>query len=138
MMAPIWVVPHKIVLISRFVGAQLKPVLGGFETRLQFIKSINSILGMTNTRARELIDSGYRMPAPDGTPDEVYQLMLRSVFLWMNCRIQKHWLSDIINVFDWQIFFKLRFSVFPFIQFFLTEIWHLKYVSIIYGGGLLI
>ena len=26
---------------------------------------------MTNTRARELIDSGYRMPAPDGTPDEV-------------------------------------------------------------------
>ena len=35
---------------------------------------------MTNTRARELIDSGYRMPAPDGTPDEVYQLMLRLVF----------------------------------------------------------
>ena len=33
--------------------------------------------GMTNTRARELIDSGYRMPAPDGTPDEMYQLMLR-------------------------------------------------------------
>ncbi len=36
--------------------------------------------GMTNTRARELIDSGYRMPAPEGTPDEVYQLMLRSLF----------------------------------------------------------
>ena len=33
--------------------------------------------GMTNTRARELIDSGYRMPAPEGTPDEMYQLMLR-------------------------------------------------------------
>jgi len=36
--------------------------------------------GMTNTRARELIDSGYRMPAPEGTPDEVYQLMLRSLY----------------------------------------------------------
>lgn len=33
--------------------------------------------GMTNTRAREMLDSGYRMPAPDSTPDEMYELMLR-------------------------------------------------------------
>jgi len=32
---------------------------------------------MTNTRARELLDSGYRMPAPDSTPDEMYKLMLK-------------------------------------------------------------
>jgi len=42
-----------------------------------FAKGGTPYQGMTNTRARELIDSGYRMPAPDGTPDEVYQLMLR-------------------------------------------------------------
>jgi len=28
-MAQIWLVPHKIVLISRFAGAQLKPVFLG-------------------------------------------------------------------------------------------------------------
>ena len=33
--------------------------------------------GMTNTRAREMLDSGYRMPAPEGIPEEMYQLMLR-------------------------------------------------------------
>ncbi len=32
---------------------------------------------MTNTRAREMLDSGFRMPAPEGTPDEMYKLMLR-------------------------------------------------------------
>jgi len=42
-----------------------------------FSKGGTPYQGMTNTRARELIDSGYRMPAPDGTPDDVYQLMLR-------------------------------------------------------------
>merc|ERR1711915_675167 len=42
-----------------------------------FSKGGTPYQGMTNTRARELIDSGYRMPAPEGTPDEVYQLMLR-------------------------------------------------------------
>jgi len=35
------------------------------------------VSGMTNTRAREMLDSGYRMPAPEGTPDEMYKLMLR-------------------------------------------------------------
>ena len=47
-----------------------------------FSKGGTPYQGMTNTRARELIDSGYRMPAPDGTPDEVYQLMLRWI-KWM-------------------------------------------------------
>lgn len=42
-----------------------------------FSKGGTPYQGMTNTRARELIDSGYRMPAPEGTPDEMYQLMLR-------------------------------------------------------------
>jgi len=42
-----------------------------------FSKGGTPYQGMTNTRARELIDSGYRMPAPEGTPDEIYQLMLR-------------------------------------------------------------
>lgn len=33
--------------------------------------------GMSNSRARELIDTGYRLPAPEKVPDTVYQLMLR-------------------------------------------------------------
>ncbi|XP_066248419.1 tyrosine-protein kinase Fer isoform X2 [Euwallacea similis] len=33
--------------------------------------------GMNNSKAREKIDGGYRMPAPDNTPDEMYRLMLR-------------------------------------------------------------
>ena len=33
---------------------------------------------MTNTRAREMLDSGYRMPSPEGCcPEDMYQLMLR-------------------------------------------------------------
>lgn len=33
--------------------------------------------GMSNSRARERIDSGYRMPAPDNTPQEMHRLMLK-------------------------------------------------------------
>uniref|UniRef100_A0A1Q3FTM0 Tyrosine-protein kinase n=1 Tax=Culex tarsalis TaxID=7177 RepID=A0A1Q3FTM0_CULTA len=33
--------------------------------------------GMSNSRARENIDEGYRMPAPDNTPPEMYRLMLK-------------------------------------------------------------
>ncbi|XP_022919604.1 tyrosine-protein kinase Fer isoform X2 [Onthophagus taurus] len=33
--------------------------------------------GMSNSKARESIDAGYRMPAPEHTPDEMYRLMLR-------------------------------------------------------------
>ena len=53
--------------------------------------------GMTNTRARELIDSGYRMPAPEGTPDEVYQLMLRWV---MSHYAQGPRIQSFIDVLD--------------------------------------
>ncbi|XP_058810715.1 tyrosine-protein kinase Fer isoform X2 [Phymastichus coffea] len=33
--------------------------------------------GLSNSQAREKIDGGYRLPAPEGTPDEIYHLMLR-------------------------------------------------------------
>ncbi|XP_053632770.1 tyrosine-protein kinase Fer isoform X4 [Cherax quadricarinatus] len=33
--------------------------------------------GYSNTKAREMIDSGYRMLAPPNTPEEMYQLMLK-------------------------------------------------------------
>lgn len=32
---------------------------------------------MSNSRARERIDAGYRMPAPEGATPEVYRLMLK-------------------------------------------------------------
>ncbi|XP_024085971.1 tyrosine-protein kinase Fer isoform X2 [Cimex lectularius] len=41
-----------------------------------FAKGGTPYPGMSNSKAREKIDSGYRMPAPDGTPDEMYRLML--------------------------------------------------------------
>nr|CAD7399444.1 unnamed protein product [Timema cristinae] len=42
-----------------------------------FARSSIPYSGMSNTKAREKIDAGHRMPAPDGTPDEMYRLMLR-------------------------------------------------------------
>ncbi|KAG8238861.1 hypothetical protein J437_LFUL018467 [Ladona fulva] len=33
--------------------------------------------GLSNSKAREKIDSGYRMPAPEGTPPQLYELMLQ-------------------------------------------------------------
>uniref|UniRef100_A0A8D8RSL3 non-specific protein-tyrosine kinase n=1 Tax=Cacopsylla melanoneura TaxID=428564 RepID=A0A8D8RSL3_9HEMI len=33
--------------------------------------------GLSNTKAREQIDTGYRMPPPDDTPEEMYRLMLK-------------------------------------------------------------
>ncbi|KAG7213771.1 hypothetical protein KM043_002993 [Ampulex compressa] len=42
-----------------------------------FSKGGNPYSGMSNSQAREKIDAGYRMPAPDNTPDEIYRLMLR-------------------------------------------------------------
>ena len=42
-----------------------------------FDRLIHFLIGMTNTRAREMLDSGYRMPAPDDTPGEMYDLMLK-------------------------------------------------------------
>ncbi|XP_041968249.1 tyrosine-protein kinase Fer isoform X3 [Aricia agestis] len=42
-----------------------------------FSKGDTPYAGMSNSRAREKIDNGYRMPAPEGCPEEVYGLMLR-------------------------------------------------------------
>ncbi|XP_066594620.1 tyrosine-protein kinase Fer isoform X1 [Prorops nasuta] len=42
-----------------------------------FSKGGTPYSGMSNSQAREKIDSGYRMPAPNGTPEEIYRLMLR-------------------------------------------------------------
>ncbi|XP_073952559.1 tyrosine-protein kinase Fer isoform X2 [Choristoneura fumiferana] len=42
-----------------------------------FSKGETPYAGMTNSRAREKIDSGYRMPAPEGCSEDVYALMLR-------------------------------------------------------------
>ncbi|XP_015590030.1 tyrosine-protein kinase Fer isoform X2 [Cephus cinctus] len=42
-----------------------------------FSKGGNPYSGMSNSQAREKIDAGYRMPSPEGTPDEIYRLMLR-------------------------------------------------------------
>ncbi|KAK0164752.1 hypothetical protein PV328_003335 [Microctonus aethiopoides] len=41
-----------------------------------FSKGGNPYSGMSNSQAREKIDAGFRLPAPDGTPEEVYRLML--------------------------------------------------------------
>ncbi|KAK0182862.1 hypothetical protein PV327_000951 [Microctonus hyperodae] len=41
-----------------------------------FSKGGNPYSGMSNSQAREKIDAGFRLPAPDGTLEEVYRLML--------------------------------------------------------------
>ncbi|CAB4056342.1 FER [Lepeophtheirus salmonis] len=41
-----------------------------------FSKGGTPYQGMTNTRAREKLDSGYRLPNPENSPEEIYQLML--------------------------------------------------------------
>ncbi|CAH2040359.1 unnamed protein product, partial [Iphiclides podalirius] len=42
-----------------------------------FSKGDTPYAGMSNSRAREKIDAGYRMPAPEGCSEDVYNLMLR-------------------------------------------------------------
>ncbi|XP_059053619.1 tyrosine-protein kinase Fer isoform X1 [Achroia grisella] len=42
-----------------------------------FSKGDTPYAGMTNSRAREKIDTGYRMPAPESCAEDVYALMLR-------------------------------------------------------------
>lgn len=42
-----------------------------------FSKGDTPYAGMSNSRAREQIDSGYRMPAPENTPPEIYRLMVK-------------------------------------------------------------
>lgn len=33
--------------------------------------------GLSNRECRERVELGYRMPAPDGTPSEVYDVMMK-------------------------------------------------------------
>jgi len=42
-----------------------------------FSKGGTPYSGLSNTRSRQMISAGYRMPAPEGTPDEMYRLMRR-------------------------------------------------------------
>ncbi|KAK9885005.1 hypothetical protein WA026_009234 [Henosepilachna vigintioctopunctata] len=42
-----------------------------------FSKGGTPYSGMTNSKARDRIDAGYRMPASPNTPEEMYRLMLR-------------------------------------------------------------
>lgn len=42
-----------------------------------FSKGGTPYQGMSNSKAREQIDAGYRMPAPENTPKEMYRLMLK-------------------------------------------------------------
>ncbi|XP_037909627.1 tyrosine-protein kinase Fer isoform X2 [Hermetia illucens] len=42
-----------------------------------FSKGNTPYSGMSNSSARERIDAGYRMPAPENTPPEMYRLMLK-------------------------------------------------------------
>jgi serine/threonine protein kinase len=42
-----------------------------------FSKGQTPYTGMSNSKAREMIEAQYRMPAPEGTPDVIYQLMTR-------------------------------------------------------------
>ncbi|XP_014772076.1 tyrosine-protein kinase Fer isoform X2 [Octopus bimaculoides] len=42
-----------------------------------FSSGLTPYQGMSNAQAKERIDAGYRMPAPQGTPEEIYELMHR-------------------------------------------------------------
>lgn len=42
-----------------------------------FSRGQTPYLGMSNTKAREMVESGFRMPAPERMPDVMYQLMTR-------------------------------------------------------------
>lgn len=42
-----------------------------------FSKGGTPYAGISNSRAREKIDEGYRMPIPEGTLPEMYRLMLK-------------------------------------------------------------
>ena len=42
-----------------------------------FSNGLTPYQGMSNAQAREKVDAGYRMPKPEGTPDDIYQLMLK-------------------------------------------------------------
>ena len=64
-------VVHLIKVCKTNIFRQINSIL--FDHKYLFC----FVIGMTNTRAREMLDSGYRMPAPDDTPGEMYDLMLK-------------------------------------------------------------
>ncbi|XP_017020488.1 tyrosine-protein kinase Fer isoform X2 [Drosophila kikkawai] len=53
--------------------------------------------GMSNSRARERIDTGYRMPTPENTPAEMYRLMLKC---WAADAESRPHFDEIYNVVD--------------------------------------
>ncbi|XP_058978010.1 tyrosine-protein kinase Fer isoform X3 [Musca domestica] len=62
-----------------------------------FSKGDTPYSGMTNTQAREKIDHGYRMPAPDNAPAEMYRLMLKC---WAAEPESRPHFDEIYNVVD--------------------------------------
>ncbi|XP_032592708.1 tyrosine-protein kinase Fer isoform X2 [Drosophila grimshawi] len=62
-----------------------------------FSKGDTPYSGMSNSRARERIDTGYRMPTPDHTPPEMYRLMLKC---WAADVESRPHFDEIYNVVD--------------------------------------
>ncbi|XP_067617597.1 tyrosine-protein kinase Fer isoform X2 [Eurosta solidaginis] len=62
-----------------------------------FSKGDTPYSGMSNSRARERIDAGYRMPAPENTPPEMYRLMLQC---WSAEADARPHFDEIFNVVD--------------------------------------
>ncbi|XP_055922735.1 tyrosine-protein kinase Fer isoform X4 [Eupeodes corollae] len=62
-----------------------------------FSKGDTPYSGMSNSRARERIDTGFRMPAPDNTPPEMYRLMLKC---WAAEAESRPHFDEIFNVVD--------------------------------------
>ncbi|XP_054726150.1 tyrosine-protein kinase Fer isoform X6 [Anastrepha obliqua] len=62
-----------------------------------FSKGDTPYSGMSNSRARERIDAGYRMPAPENTPPEMYRLMLKC---WAAEAEARPHFDEIYNVVD--------------------------------------
>ncbi|KRG00743.1 tyrosine-protein kinase Fer isoform X3 [Drosophila mojavensis] len=62
-----------------------------------FSKGDTPYSGMSNSRARERIDTGYRMPTPENTPPEMYRLMLKC---WAADVDSRPHFDEIYNVVD--------------------------------------
>ncbi|XP_016960675.1 tyrosine-protein kinase Fer isoform X1 [Drosophila biarmipes] len=62
-----------------------------------FSKGDTPYSGMSNSRARERIDTGYRMPTPENTPAEMYRLMLKC---WAADAESRPHFDEIYNVVD--------------------------------------
>ncbi|XP_030243710.1 tyrosine-protein kinase Fer isoform X2 [Drosophila navojoa] len=62
-----------------------------------FSKGDTPYSGMSNSRARERIDTGYRMPTPENTPPEMYRLMLKC---WAADVDARPHFDEIYNVVD--------------------------------------